>query len=273
MIIDTGVSPDQDNLGSNFNQGLSSGRTIQKMVTLPGGTIDDVCGHGTAMAGECAAPRGTVGSSCGVAYNCNLITCHAAEDVYLDESKEVKGVSDAFTYAGNNDTVKIISMSMGRITNSSQIADAIKYAYGKGKLIFCAGGTSFSWDASWFGVIFPATMKQVEAMTGVKDNITTLDNCDDCHQGSQIDFVIVMERTSDGQHPITLAMTGDVPTTVGGSSVSTSTAAGIAALVWSKYPTWTRDQVLERLEQSSSRYPKHGGDFGYGIINADLATN
>jgi subtilisin family serine protease len=273
MIIDTGVSPDQDNLGSGFNRGYSSGRTIEKMVTLPGGTIDDVCGHGTAMAGECGAPRGTVGASCGVAYNCNLITCHAAEDVYLDESKEVKGVSDAFTSAGNNDTVKIVSMSMGRITNSSQMADAIKYAYGKGKLIFCAGGTSFSWVASWWGVIFPATMSQVEAITGVQDNLSNVENCTDCHQGKQIDFVIVMERVSDGQHPITLATSGNVPTTVGGSSVSTSTAAGIAALVWSKYPSYTSAQIITKLQQSSSYYPKKNANFGSGIINADLATN
>jgi len=32
--------------------------------------------------------------------------------------------------------------------------------HGKGKLIFCAAGTSFSWAACWFGVIFPATMSQ-----------------------------------------------------------------------------------------------------------------
>ncbi len=273
MIIDTGLSPDQDNLNSGFNQGYSSGRTIQKMVTIPRGTVDDGCGHGTAMAGELAAPRCTNGSSCGVAYNCNLITCHASEDVYLDASKEVKGVSDAFTWAGNSSDVKIISMSMGRITSSSQIKDAIKYAYNKGKLIFCAGGTSFSWSAGWFGVIFPAYLPEVEAITGVKDNTTSLQRCTDCHKGKQIDFVVVMERGSDGHHPITTAISGTQPTTVGGSSVSTSTAAGIATLVWSRFPTLTRDQVITKLQQSSSKYPHKDPDYGYGIINADMATN
>src|SRR5262249_29270022 len=48
MVIDTGVSPDQDNMNSNFNQGYSKGRTLQKMFTLPGATsADDDCGHGT----------------------------------------------------------------------------------------------------------------------------------------------------------------------------------------------------------------------------------
>lgn len=282
FVIDSGTSPDQDNLGAAFNQGLSSGRTIEKIVTLPRSTFlgiptgpvetpADGCGHGTAMAGVAAAPRGTDGNAVGVAYNCNLVTCRAAADVYLDESREVKGVSDAYTNAANRADVRIISMSMGKLTSSSQMSDAIKYAYGKGKLIFCAGGTSFDWTAGLVGVIFPATMNEVNAVTGIKDDL--INRCDACHQGSQIDFVVVMEKSSNGRHPLSLAMNGDAPSTVGGSSVATATAAGMAALVWSKYPSWTRDQVLNRLISSSSYYPTRNANFGWGRINADAATN
>ncbi|MBV9961944.1 MAG: S8 family serine peptidase, partial [Parafilimonas sp.] len=141
MVIDTGVSPDQDNMNSEFNQGYSSGRTIQKIFTLPGATsADDNCGHGTAMSSTATAPRCVDGNSCGVAYNSNLVVCKAVEDVIIDNSKEVKGVSDAYTYAGDDISIKITSMSVGRITASSQIKDAIQYAYDKGKLMFCAGG-------------------------------------------------------------------------------------------------------------------------------------
>jgi len=89
FFVDTGCEFDQENLGSAFNQGYSSGRTIEKIVTLPRNTFlgipigsvetpDDGCGHGTSMAGACGAPRGTDGAACGVAYNCNLITCRAS---------------------------------------------------------------------------------------------------------------------------------------------------------------------------------------------------
>ena len=54
----------------------------------------------------------------------------------------------------------------------------------------------------------------------------------------------------------------------GGSSVATATTAGIAALVWSKYPSWTRTQVLNRLKQSSEFYPSRNSSFGYGNIDA-----
>lgn len=273
MVIDSGVSPDQENLGSDFNQGLSSGRTIEKIFTLPGATsADDQCGHGTTMCGEATAPRGTDGNSCGVAFNSNLVACRAARDVFIDESDEIKGVSDAYTWAADNSSVKIISMSMGRITGSSQIKDAINYADGKGKLMFCAGGTSFSWTALFVGVIFPASLPNVEAVTGIKDK-STLTACSDCHKGKQIDFVIVMEKSNGGLHALSTAISGDVPTTVGGSSVATSTAAGIAALVWSRFPNYTREDVVNKLTTTSSNYPTKNKNYGWGKMNADAATN
>lgn len=273
MVIDSGVSPDQENLGSDFNQGLSSGRTIEKMFTLPGATsADDECGHGTTMCGAATAPRGTDGNACGVAYNASLIACRASKDVFLDESDEIKGVSDAYVAAGDNTTVKIISCSMGRLTSSGQIKDAINYAYGKGKLMFCAGGTSFSWTALFVGVIFPASLPNVQAVTGIKDK-TKLSACSDCHKGKQIDFVIVMEKSKGGLHALSTATSGDVPTTVGGSSVATSTASGIAALVWSRFPNFTRDDVVNKLATTASNASKKDKNYGWGIMNADAATN
>ena len=115
-------------------------------------------------------------------------------------------------------------------------------------------------------------MSQVNAVTGVRDNQFTT-TCTDCHDGSETDFTIVMEKASNERHPLTLAMTGNIPSTVGGSSVSTATAAGIAALVWSRFPSLTRDQVLNKLVQSSANYPNRNSSLGWGNINADAATN
>ncbi|HOY05758.1 MAG TPA: S8/S53 family peptidase [Saprospiraceae bacterium] len=270
MIIDSGCSTSQDNLGSAFNQGSSSGRTVTKYVTLPGATSpNDPCGHGTSMMGACTAPRGTDGNAVGVAYNANLVAVRGADDVYLDTSNETVGVSNAYTLAGNTASVKIVSMSMGRLLTANQIRDAIIYAYNNGKLIFCAAGTSFSWTAWFAGVIFPASMTQAVAVTGIKTNLTS--RCSACHSGSKVDFVVVMEKNSDG-HPLSLADYGNDPSTVGGSSVSTATTAGIAALVWAKYPSWTRQQVFDRLKTSSNYYPSRNSEFGWGRINAQTAT-
>jgi len=282
FMIDTGVQEGQDNFGSGFNQGFSLNRTIEKKVTLPRAsflgiptgpveTVNDVCGHGTSMAGVCVAPRGTDGAACGVGYQSDFIICRSSSDVFIDESRESKGVADAFTMAANRTDVKIISMSLGRITSSSQIKDAVSYAYGKGKLIFCAAGTSYSWTSGWFGVIFPATLQQVNAITGVTvaNNSTS---CSSCHDGAEVDFTIVMEKNTGVSHPLSLANQGDWPSTVGGSSVATATAAGIAALVWSLYPSWTAAMVQNRLVSSANNYPIKNNQLGWGVINAEKAT-
>jgi hypothetical protein len=284
MIVDTGCSFEQNNLDQNaeFNQGMSTGRTISRLVTLPQQTNifgqptgspetpDDGCGHGTSMAGACAAPRGVDGAATGVAYNANLVTVRAAADVYLNESREVQGVANAFTTAGNDGSIRIVSMSMGRLTSASLITDAIKYAHQQGKLIFCAAGTSFSWTAWFTGVIYPANMAEAVAVTGIRENLTN--RCSNCHQGSKVDYVVVMERNSTFLNPLSLDMNSDDPSTVGGSSVATASTAGMAALVWSRYPGWSRQQVFDRLKTSSSNFPNRHPNFGWGRINAQTAT-
>ncbi len=281
LVIDSGCSLAQENLGTAFNQGLSAGRTVENLVTLPRSTFlgfntgpvetpDDGCGHGTCMASTATAPRGTDGAAVGIAYNASLVTVRASSDVYLDESREIKGAADAFTLAANRADVRVISMSMGKLTSSSQLSDAIQYASQRGKLIFCAAGTSYSWSAGLVGVIFPATMAEVTACTGVKDNGTT--RCDACHEGSKVDFAVVMEKTTGGLHALCLARTGDAPATVGGSSVATSTMAGMAAVVWSQHPTETAAQIKARLVAASSNRNARSSTLGWGRVNLGAAV-
>ena len=276
-LIDTGVSQSQQLLNSSgFNDGYSSGRFVQKYGTF----IDsawwwssnydgphDKCGHGTAMASTIASPRNDNGMPVGVAYNSNLVAYRATEDVLLNDYHERKGVSDALTQLGNRSDVKIISMSIGYIWSIGNIEDAVKYAYSKNKLIFAAGGTSTSFT-NGFGVIFPATMNETVAVTGVDDG-SNYERCETCHSGSKLDFTIIMEgdNNTSKSPPVLGFYNGDRRYT-GGSSVATATTAGIAALVWSRYPSWSRTQVLNRLKQSSDFYPSRNGSFGYGNIDA-----
>lgn len=278
-IVDTGVSPSQSLLGANFNNGLSSGRTIEKNGVYvdsiwPWSTgtdgVNDLCGHGTSMASTAAAPRNDKGLPVGVAYNANLITYRAAYNVVIDGYQEQEAVKKAFTALGNNAKVKIISMSMGWIFSVGKIEDAIKLAYGKGKLIFCAAGTSTSFT-TFVGVIFPAWMPETVAVTGVKEG-STYQACSDCHTGSKVDFTVVMQRAASGNTVPVASYYENQTDYIGGSSVATATTAGIAALVWSKHPTWTRDQVLTKMRQSASLYPNRNAEYGYGNVNALLAV-
>lgn len=277
-VVDTGASTANSLLNSNFNSGYSSGRSVQRYGVYvdsvwPWSTgtdgVNDKCGHGTSMSSVATAPRNNAGQPVGVAYNANLIAYRAASNVVLDGYHEQNGVKNAFTALGNNSSVKIISMSMGHIFSVGKIEDGVKYAYGKGKLIFCAGGTSTSFT-NFVGVIFPAWMPEAVAVTGIKE-ASTYQKCDVCHTGSKIDFTIMMERPSGNTIPVNSYYDGQ-GNYVGGSSVATATTAGIAALVWAKHPSWTRDQVLNKMRQTSHLYPNKHSEFGYGMPNALLAV-
>ncbi|MCG8702326.1 MAG: S8 family serine peptidase, partial [Bacteroidales bacterium] len=274
-LIDTGMSEEQELMGAEFCNEYSPDRYIIKKGVYINSFLPwskdtdgkyDLCGHGTTMGGVIAAPLNDKNMPVGVANRCNLIVYRACADVVLNFYQERKGVAKAFTELADNPEVKIISMSLGYAYSIKRIADAIRYAHSKGKLIFTAGGTSTEYT-TWYGVIFPASMKETIAVTGIKDN--DYEKCNVCHEGKKIDFTIAVQRHFDNdRNAVTLALAKGKPTYTGGSSAATATTAGIAALVWARHPDWTKDQVLEKMKQSAEFYPNKDEKFGYGCIDA-----
>jgi len=269
-VIDAGISSSQTLLGSGFNDGESNvGRVITTGYTYGSGAYTS-CYHGTAMSGLAAGPRNAQSATCGVAYESNLSFIRGCNDVVLDGSSERTGVKNACVQLGNNTSVKIISMSIGTPFSSSVLKDGVDYAYGRGKLIMAAAGTSFSWT-SWVGVIYPAKYSSCVAVTGVKENGS---KCSSCHSGSQVVYTITMERnSSSNRNSLSLPYSGTSPKYIGGSSAATSTSAGIAALVWAARPGMSRSDVLNCLTRTSQYYPNKSGSTGYGNLNAEAAVN
>ncbi len=272
-IVDSGLSPEQRWMNQYFNDGYSSGRTVQKYGTFVDSWwawsnnydgVNDKCGHGTSMAAVATAPRNNDNLPVGVAYNANLVSYRAVENVVIDDYHEKRGVVEALTALANRSDVKVISMSIGHPFSIGNVSDAIRYAHSRGKMIIAAGGTSTSFT-TWYGVIFPANMSETVAVTGVKEG--QYDNCDVCHTGSKIDFTVQMQRSSDNVIPV-LSYYNGKENYVGGSSVATATTAGIAALVWARHPNWSRDQVLDKMRQSADFYPNKHSEYGYGNIDA-----
>lgn len=287
-VIDTGASDNQNNLGSQFTAGISTGRTIRREGKLPLPSprpgrpaigpqypVHDLCGHGTGMAGLVAGPMAGDGNAVGIAYKANLLTIRAVNDVWIN-ANEVDPVVNALIYAAYDADTKIISMSIGRLTDNLSIALATYYAsIIQEKIIFAAAGTGAQLNT----VIFPANLSSnlTLAITGVKDVLDAQGNtigCSDCFYGPEVDFVTVMEKGSD-TGSLTLANYSDTPKYTSGSSAATATAAGIAALVWSAYPNETKDQIIDRLKVSTKATPLNpilrGNTHGWGRINAHKA--
>lgn len=279
-IIDTGAGNGQDNLGSQFASGNSTGRFINKYSTKYSGSWwwkkkdspHDQCGHGSSMAGLAAAPWSTDGNALGVAYKANLVTVRAVEDVIISSSNEKNGVKDALKLAGNRSDVKIVSMSIGNIISSGTVRDGIYYAYNRGKLLLAAAGTSTSFT-NWAGVIFPANMSQTTAVTGVKAQ-SSYRRCNTCHSGSKVDFTIQMQRSYDSnRNSIGLSANNNGSKYISGSSAATATTAGIAALVWATNPNMSRSTVINRLKAASQLGNNRSSSYGWGNINAQAAVN
>ncbi len=268
-VIDAGISSSQSLLGSNFNNGESNvARTISTDHTW-GNSAFTSCTHGTAMCGLAAGPKNNLGATTGVAFKANLHFIRGCEDVVLDKSSERTGVKNALVKMGDKLDVKVISMSIGTPFYSSVLEDGVNYAWNKGKMMMAAAGTSFSWTA-WWGVVYPAAFTKCVAITGVKENFNT---CSSCHDGSQVDFTVTMERNiSSNRNALSLPASGVTPTYIGGSSAATAMAAGIAANVWSINPNFTREQVYNYLLTTSQYYPNPTSNRGYGNLNAGAAA-
>ncbi len=240
-VIDTGVFWTQTQLLPNsgtyappgsFSSYMSSGRSVVHENTSNDNDWWDKCNHGTRMASTITAPRDGK-SMIGVAWRANLVSVKVGNDVLVDqwESDHVaQGIRRAAAY-----NARIIVMALG--TGSweyENMKQEIQYWHQRGRLFIAAAGTTYCNE----GVIFPAKMPEVVAVTGLTatGNVhPTACNGPEVDVGVVIDDAFALGRQ---QHNFI---------TMGGSSGATAVAAGVAAQIWSAHPEFTRDQVRERL--------------------------
>ena len=297
-LIDSGVSPDQGLLGAEFDSDYS-GREIIKKGTFSNyfpfensDGVDDGCGHGTHMAGTIASPN-YPGGVRGVAYESDLLSIRAIDDVIINTAAEVEGVTQALgnIILGTNgyQDVDIISMSLGSLANKiASIELALSVLQLQGVLTFVAAGTSP--DELLFNpikqfVCYPGSSAFSVAVTGVyKDFPNTKKRCDRCHLGFAVDFVVPMQYgnasgSKDKAYDIlthSLSMGSLEPSQVGGSSIATATMAGIAALYWAApgNENKTRKQVLDALKDHATYKEKpFAARYGHGEIDVKELLN
>lgn len=276
-LIDTGSSDHQVAFSPEI---WSSGWSTDRFIDRQGMYVDSIwrwrkktdgphdrCGHGSFMSSVLAAPRSDAGQPVGVAYGANLVAIRASNDVFIDAYHEKRGVARAITALADRSDVRVISMSMGYIFHVGVIADAVRYAHRKGKMIVTAAGTSFQ-ATNGTGVVFPARMKETIAVTGLLDT-DYIKACVECHYGPEVDFSMVVQREADAnRRSVALGYRSGELAYTGGSSAATAMFSGVAALLWSKHPDWSREQVRAHLEKSADLYPNRDANYGYGRIDA-----
>ncbi|MET9723062.1 type VII secretion-associated serine protease mycosin [Streptomyces zaomyceticus] len=257
-VLDTGVEKDNPDLrgqvltGKNFATGK------------PGDQFTDYTGHGTGMAGLIAGTGARDGGNgaFGLAPGAKILpvrvpggergeTSQAAAD---EEFNRV--MPQAIRYAADSGA-KVISISQGAGAGSQQLTDSVKYALDKGALIFAAVGNDAEKGND------PAYPGATPGVVGVGAVDKKMKRIPMSQHGDQVDIV------APGQDTVHACggSTGMCKST--GTSDATALASAAAALLWSKHPDWTNNQVLKVMLNTVAA-PTGGekrSDFvGYGAI-------
>jgi subtilisin family serine protease len=175
-------------------------------------------------------------------------------------------VVSAYKYAADNG-VKIVNASYnfdvwapGGVPNSAVDA-ALTYAYGKGVLLMNSAGNNGALGAVrglFTQPLFVANLNSADVRSSSSN------------YGSYVD--VAAHGTSILSTTTSNNGTGVSYSTLSGTSMSTPHAAGVAALIWSKNPTQTRDQVAAQLLGTADSVDGIAGNvagtLGTGRVNA-----
>ena len=246
-MIDSGVDPTHPDLASKLIPGWS-------FLT---GTTDthDVLGHGTETAGTAAAIGNNAVGVAGIAWQNPIMPL-----VVLNSSDwaSYSDIANAIMYAADHG-VRIVNISIGGTSSSSTMQTAVNYAWNKGSVVFAAAGNYSSSTP-----IYPAGCTNVVAV-GATDSNDTL--------ASFSNYGAYVDLTAPGVNIVTTTSGGGYGG-VSGTSFSSPIAAGVAALVLSRNPSLTAQQLVTLLEQNSDDLGAPGYDqiFGWGRVNASRAV-
>ncbi|MFI7342966.1 type VII secretion-associated serine protease mycosin [Streptomyces sp. NPDC050085] len=260
-IIDTGIDLNLADLrgqvlpGKDYSRGSGDEHT-------------DYDGHGTSMGVLIAGTgaKGQATGSYGLAPGTKVLPIRLP---YPNEHTRSNGnpdsyptyMSKAIRYAADSDA-QVINISQGSTDNSPELNKAVAYALSKGKLIFAGvGNTGDGANA----LEYPAATPGVVGVGAIGKD---LKRTSESQSGPQVDLV------APGAQMIA-ACTGKTGLCEShGTSDATAIASASAALIWSKHPDWTNNQVL-RVMLNTASGPVSGqtrtDEIGYGAVRPRIA--
>jgi type VII secretion-associated serine protease mycosin len=261
-VIDSGVDDDLPDLKGQVLPGLDDA------PESPGDEHTDYDGHGTGMAlliagtGKADGGNGTYGLAPGA-----KILPVRTPDRGLDGARYTKEFSETVSrgirYAADAGA-QVINISMGVSRGSEQLTAAVKYALDKGSLVFAAVGNSGE-TSKGNPVEYPGATPGVVGVGAVGKNLR---KTAESEYGPQVDMA------APGEEMYHVCPNGNDLCRSRGTSDATALASASAALIWSKHPTWTNNQVL-RVMLNTVGGPTDGAkrndSIGYGIVRPRVA--
>jgi hypothetical protein len=227
-VLDTGLKTD----GLGFGGQVVSPYNVLTGSTDVGSSSDN---HGTNVAGVVGLAMNTASGNAGYCPACKLMPVQISNGSTAAYSDMATGVTWATDHGA-----RIINLSWAGTSSSSTLANAVSYARSKGVVVFAAAGNSNCDCAT-----YPSATPGVLGVGGVGQNGA---KASDSNYGSWV--ALAAPEGNMTAWPTINGAPGYAP--VGGTSLASPAAAGIAALVLSARPTLSGSQLEQTLESSAT---------------------
>ncbi|WP_432124599.1 type VII secretion-associated serine protease mycosin [Streptomyces sp. C10-9-1] len=261
-VIDGGVDDTIPDLKGQVLPGLDLS------TEEPGDESHDYDGHGTKMAVMIAGTGAKAGGqgSFGLAPDAKVLPVRLPkpdEGTKLNWNPRVwnPALSKAIRHSVDSGA-KVINISQAVWDQSDEVVDSVEYALAKGALIFAGVGN----DGDGLNrVMYPAATPGVVGVSAVDKNGSVTAESQSGHQ---------VDLAAFGDDIVSACLGGTELCRSHGTSDATALASASAALIWSKYPEWTNNQVLRVMINTAGK-AKNGMERtdrgGYGVVRPRIA--
>jgi type VII secretion-associated serine protease mycosin len=259
-VIDSGVDASNPDL---------QGQVLEGKDFAPdefGDERSDYDGHGTGMAaliagtGDSRSGDGAFGLAPGAKILPVRVPDKAAN--LADDIEQFNATVPAAIRYSADKGAQVINISLAASEGSQQLTDSVKYALGKGSLVFAGVGNDAK---SANSVKYPGATPGAVGVAAVGRD---LERTEESQFGPQVDL------SAPGEEMIHACPSETGLCTSHGTSDATAIASASAALIWSKHPDWTNNQVLRVLLDTAGG-PISGDErtdyIGYGIVRPRIA--
>lgn len=245
-ILDTGVNLNHPEFTSRLLPGYD-------FINEDDDPSDDH-GHGTHVAGIAAAALNNATGTAGLCPNCAILPVKVLDG----GNKGTWGTVAAGIYYAVDQGARVINLSLGASVSSKTLERAIQYAEAHDVIVVAAAG-----NAANTTPFYPAALPYVIAVgaTTDQDVLWPLSNT-----GEHIDL------TAPG-HRIYSTFLNPEYAYMSGTSMATPFVSGLAGLLVSFNPAWTRNEIFNLMTSSTDDLGALGKDdqYGFGRINVHRA--